>query len=317
MLGSPPARERLSLRVWDSRLNHDAPLADEPTVIFLHVAQTGGTTLRTVLQRHFPSSEVLVVPSADREPSHLRPQREATLTHFASLPESTRAGARLIEGHTIFGLHELVPRPSTYITLLRDPVSLVMSKFAAASRGAGERADRGVTWGEMTLDAYVRSGISLETDNSQTRALSGDTSTPFGECSDAMLELAKSNIRNRVSVAGLTERFDETLVLLRRTFGWSKLWYVRADGDLHWPRGQGASPDTLRWIEQQNRLDMELYGWACRRFEEAIASPSSDDELRSLHRQNSIYRPLGHATKTLPRRLQDRWRLRRNGSGGS
>jgi galactose-3-O-sulfotransferase len=265
---------------------HDAPQADEPTVIFLHIATTGGMALRSILHRHFPSSAVLVLGSADREPSRPRPRREATLTHFASLPESTRGGARLIEGHTIFGLHELVPRPSTYITLLRDPVSLVISKFIAASRSAGQRLDRDVTSGEMSLDAFVRSGISLETDNSQTRALSGDTSTPFGECSDAMLEVAKSNIQERVSVAGLTERFDETLVLLRRTFGWSKLWYVRGDDGLGEPHE--ASPDTLRWIEQQNRLDVELYGWASRRFEEAAASEASvPDGLRSLHRQNS------------------------------
>lgn len=273
-------------------------------------------TLRTVLHRHFPSSEVLVVGSDDREPSLLRPHREATLAQFASLPESTRGQARLIEGHTIFGVHEYVPRPSTYITLLRDPVALIISQFHAASRRANHRLHGEM--GEMTLDAYVRSGISLETDNSQTRALSGDASTPFGECSDEMLEVAKSNVRERVSVAGLTERFDETLVLLRRTFGWSKLWYVRADDDLHGAWHQGASPDTLRWIEQQNRLDVELYAWASRRFEEAMASRSSRAaELRALHRQNSIHRPLGHATQTLPRRLQDRWRSRRNGTTGS
>ena len=132
-----------------------------------------------------------------------------------------------------------------------------------------------------------------------------------------MLEVAKSNIMECVSVAGLTERFDETLVLLRRTFGWSKLWYVRADDGLDDATQHGASPDTLRWIEQQNRLDMELYGWASRRFEEAIASQSSGGELRSLRRQNSIYRPLGHATKRLPGALQDRWKWRRDGGPAS
>ena len=126
---------------------------------------------------------MLALGSAGGEPPHVRPLREATLAHFAGLPEATRVNVRLIEGHTIFGLHELVPRPSAYITLLRDPVSLVIAQFIAASRRAAERVDRDALSAEMTLDAFVRSGISLETDNSQTRALSGDTSTPFGECS--------------------------------------------------------------------------------------------------------------------------------------
>ena len=41
---------------------------------------------------------------------------------------------------------------------------------------------------------YIRSGMSLEMDNSQTRAIAGDLSTPFGGCTDEMLERAKANL---------------------------------------------------------------------------------------------------------------------------
>jgi hypothetical protein len=279
-------------------------------VIFLHIGKTGGITLRTILHRHFPSSQVLVVRTADREPSQLRLRREASLTHFASLPQSTREEARLIEGHVIFGLHEFVPRPSNYITLLRDPVALIVSQFHFVARRPRHRLHREVASSGMTLDAYVRSGISLETDNSQTRALSGDTSTPFGECSEEMLEVAKANVREHFPVVGLTERFDETLLLLRRTFGWSKLWYVQANVASRGERSPIA-PDTLRWMEQQNRFDVELYRWASDRFEEAIASvPAFEEALQKLRRTNALYRPLGQIVHTIPSRMKDRWRGR-------
>ena len=284
---------------------------DRPTVIFLHIGKTGGMTLRSVLHRQFPTSEILVVRVLDREPSPTRLRREASLAQFASLPESTREGARLIEGHTIFGLHAYVPRPSTYITLLRDPISLVVSQYRFVSRRPRHALHSQVATKDMTLDAYVRSGISLEADNSQTRALSGDTTTPFGECSEEMLEIAKANVRRHFAVTGLTERFDETLLMLRRTFGWSRLWYVRTNVA---PRRDGpeqVDPDTLRWLEHQNRFDIELYRWAGEEFAAAIASdPTFGDGLQSFRRANALYRPLGRIVHTLPRRAKARWKSR-------
>ena len=76
------------------------------TIIFLHIGKTAGSTLRPVLKRQFPRSEAITI-RARRRP------REETLTDFAQLPEADRMRPRLIMGHTVFGLHESVPRPST------------------------------------------------------------------------------------------------------------------------------------------------------------------------------------------------------------
>jgi hypothetical protein len=215
-----------------------------------------------------------------------------------------RERVRLIEGHTIFGIHEYVPRPCTYVTLLRDPVSLTISQFNFVSRKPRHWLHDAVTSSEMTLAEYVGSGISLETDNSQTRALAGDTVTPFGGCSDRMLQVAKSNIERHFSMVGLTERFDETLILLRHVFGWSRLSYVRANVAPQRIRKDQTSPETLRRIAEQNAFDVELHRWASERFEQAIGRVDSfADDLRRLRRVNALYRPWGHLTHTVPRRL--------------
>ena len=119
---------------------------------------------------------------------------------------------RLIMGHAIFGLHEHVPRPSTYITILRKPSSLVVSQYRFVLRTPGHRHHEVVTEQAIGFADYIGSGMSLEMDDSQTRAIAGDLSTPFGGCTDAMLERAKANLDESFSVAGLTERFEETLV---------------------------------------------------------------------------------------------------------
>ncbi len=232
-----------------------------------------------------------------------RRPREETLADFAALPEEERARPRLITGHTVFGLHALVPRPAVYITMLRNPTALVLSQHAFVQRTPGHRHHELAT--AMSLDEYVRCGLFLETDNSQTRAVAGDMGTPFGECSEAMLDTAKSNLEQHFGVVGLTERFDESLILLRRTFGWKHIRYVRAN--VAPGRRLAPSPETLALIEHRNRFDIELYRFAEERFQRTIdAIPSFADEYTRFLRSNAVYRPWGHVTYTLPARVRNR-----------
>lgn len=41
----------------------------------------------------------------------------------------------------------------------------------------------------------------------------------YGQCSPEMLESAKKNLQDFAAV-GLTERYNETLILLKRAFNW-------------------------------------------------------------------------------------------------
>lgn len=267
-----------------------------PTVIFLHIGKTAGSSLRRVLRRNYAPSDTMLVRI------HGRP-REETLGLFAALPEEARRRPRLLFGHTVFGLHEYVPRPSTYITLVRRPLSLVLSQYRYVLRTAGHRHHDLVTSQEMGIEEYIRSGISVEMDNSQTRAIAGDLSTPYGKCTDEMLETAKGNIEKAFAVVGLTERFDETLLLLQKTFGWSHLHYVRSNVA---PSSQPLtlSDEARTLIAEHNRLDDALYQYVSTRFDEVITRyPSFSRDLARFERTNSLYRPWGTLTQLFPQRL--------------
>ena len=225
-----------------------------------------------------------------------RRPREETLADFAQLPADERSRPRLIVGHTIFGLHEYVPGPSTYITMLRDPIRLALSQYSYVQRTPGHRHHE-IARG-MSLREYVESGLYLEMDNSQTRALAGDIDTPFGQCSDEMLRIAKANVEAHFSVVGLTERFDESLVLLGGTFGWRRLWYVRANVARS---GVRLAPDEITLLEERCSLDVRLYGWAAERFDQFVRNqPEFGAELTRLHRINRLYRPVGLITEAFP-----------------
>lgn len=270
---------------------------DDPTIIFLHIGKTAGSTLRQVLSRQLPGSQVMVVRA-------LRRPRGETLADFAALPEAERARPRLIMGHTVFGLHELVPRPCTYMTMLRDPVRLVHSQYRYVRRRPRHRHHDDAM--RMSLSEYVESGIAIEADNSQTRAVCGDVDTPFGECTEAMLERAIANLDRHFAWVGLTERFAESMVLLGRTFGWPDVRYVSANVARSAPE---LTADERRLIERLNTLDRRLYEHAATMFDERVAAiPDYPALLAAFERANRRYRPWGLARHIWPAEAQRRLR---------
>ncbi|HEU0014189.1 MAG TPA: polyhydroxyalkanoic acid system family protein [Longimicrobium sp.] len=247
--------------------------AGAPTVLFLHVPKAGGTTLGEYVygQAHGPedhdggllSAGVLFIPygffkEADlRVPDYIR-------------PALGRADLRAVIGHFWFGIHEHVGRPWTYVTLLRDPVERVVSLYHYLK--LDER---------MSLEEFAVAPPFREADNDQVRRIAGaDPET--GRCTRGMLETAKENLRRHFAVVGVTERFDETLVLLNRRLGWT-----REVGS--WPRNVNPArrpthslpPSTLDALRARNALDAELHRFANEWMDEAIAAegPAFHDDL--------------------------------------
>ncbi len=229
-----------------------------------------------------------------------RPIRELSLDYVASLPREELARVRLIEGHTIFGVHRCLPRPSVYATLLREPVSRVMSGYAYIRRRPHHPLHS--LSHRLALDEFLRTGVAVQLDNGQTRAIAGDTTTPFGGCDRELLDMAKGNIEQHFALVGLTERFDESLLLMRRAFGWRNVCYVPANVSRR-SRSMGTNDVRTRGLlEELNQFDIELYEWNRERVQAAIdAEPRLDHELRRLRRANTLYRPWGHLTHTFPR----------------
>jgi hypothetical protein len=229
--------------------------------------------------------------------------REETIADFALLPEPERARPRLILGHTVFGLHEAVPRPCRYMTMLRRPQSLVLSQYSFVRRTPGHRHHHDAR--RLSLEEYLASGLAQEMNNSQTRALVGMVEVPYGTNPPELLEQAKRNVEQWFSAVGLTERFDESLILFKQAFGWNKLHYVRANVA---SRREQPSDEAMRMIEEMNQLDIELYRWAEQRFQAIIdASPTFADDYARFRRTNSLYRPWGTVTYSWPKRVQARF----------
>lgn len=240
------------------------------TVIFLHIPKAAGSTLSSVIQRQYEPGDTFRIDGF-----HIR----ESIDEFKKIPEAKKEKIRFLSGHMFFGLHEFLPQASTYITMLRNPVDRVISHYYHVIRHSNHYLYQEVTSRNMNLKDYVSSGISAELDNGQTRDISGegivqkpfpDTGISFGQCSTEMLERAKRNLREHFAVVGLAERFDESLILLKRTFGWGTPCYVKSNVGENHPHKRDISKDELKLIEKYNELDIELYKYAGEMFEELI-----------------------------------------------
>jgi hypothetical protein len=161
-----------------------------------------------------------------------------------------------------------------------------------------------VVSGDLSLEDILTSKLSSEFDNAQVRQLSGIWfDRGFGECTTEMLSLAKDNILKHFAVVGLTERFDETLLLLRRAFAWKSVFYVSRNVTPNRPTLERIDKQTLARLRDLNWLDDQLYHWVSERFELQIAEMGGaiQRELSLFRLCNSmfgtatgVYQPLKH-----------------------
>ena len=248
-------------------------------LIFLHVPKSAGTTLNQILLRQYRPRIVhriqKIIPGYSVE-------------DFRAMTEDRKSRIRVVTGHIDFGFHDLMRCPCAYITILRDPVDRIVSHYYYVIRDPSHYLYRDVKGRKLSLLDYVRSGLTPELDNAQVKQLSGEF-VGYGECTREHLERAKRNVTEQFVVAGLSERFDETLMLLKRRLHWSDPYYVRENVTPNRPCRDSIDAATRHAIEEVNALDMELWEFVRARLEQQVAECGDAfvHELAAFRRRNA------------------------------
>ena len=236
---------------------------------YVHVPKTGGTTLASFLNNIYRSDEIYRIH---------RNESSKQLRRFKAAMKKPD-GLRLVHGHFDLSLSRWLPPDTRYFTVLRNPIERAISHYYHYRRVVNDPI-HGLAMRSTLLEWISARGLK-EMDNGQTRRLSGQLNVPIGDVGEETLEIAKRNLL-RFAVVGLTERFQESQVLLHRAFHWPIYqWPPRnVDGN----RAARAELDaaTLRAIEKNNRYDIELYEFARKLFEDAVAGIDIHYELQSL-----------------------------------
>lgn len=262
--------------------------SNEPTLIFIHILKTAGTTLNTIIEKHYPPHRTFATFPVRHHP-------DGSLKKFMQLTDAEKANIDVLYGHMSYGLHEHLPRPARYFTILRDPVERVISRYFHIRRDVHSQLHEEIASGEMDLGQFARHmAESGEMDNLQTRMIAGNwNERGYGPCDEAMLAQAKQNLQKFV-VVGLTERFDETCLLIQRAFGWPDMYYTSRNVTKRRPPKEQFSADVLKVVAGYNRYDMALYDYAVELFEEQVRQqgPSFRRDVTWFQWKNGRLKPL-------------------------
>lgn len=264
--------------MWDKQVSQ----SDE-TLIFLHLPKAGGMTLHRILERRYPHSRIYTFDG--RKPLE-------SVARFEALPETERARYRLLKGHVLFGLHRAVPNPSTYITLLRDPVERVISQYYYAKSRPEHYLYARLNQEGMSLYEYAARRTTPEISNQQTSLLAGLSTRKWDTMpTQDTLRQAQENLKTHFRVVGLTEQFDTSLLLLKRAFGWGMPFYLRENVTSEKPKGAEIEPRARELLAELNALDLELYAFArelfdaqCTAYGSALAA-----DVKQFRSRNQIY----------------------------
>jgi hypothetical protein len=221
---------------------------------FSHVQKAGGTTVEAVMRRHFGVRHMLVNPPRGWI------YRKQDLAADLRLNSWLRSiGSHWLRPFVEFG--ELGERLAWYV-FLREPVSRFLSHYQYHVEHMGVTAP---------FQEWMKQPIQH---NWQTQFLAGEQD----------VEAAKQILAARYRAVGLLERFDESLLLVRRALGLDGL-----DPRYGQPHNPAKSGDARHSMKEQfrdecldyNRLDLELYRFACDElYPRQVAEYGGEDRLR-------------------------------------
>ncbi|GAB4460534.1 MAG: sulfotransferase family 2 domain-containing protein [Anaerolineae bacterium] len=260
-----------------------APAEPDGVLIFLHIPKTAGVTLNTIIDRYYP-------------PEAIYHTRIKTLDAFFALTNAEKQPIRCLRGHMPFGLHHWMPRPATYITLLRDPVTRFVSEYYYVRRNPDHPGHNALLEDGTTLHEYAeRHGGDTMTrcicgfydhDARQSWVSTNWTAEEAAQAGDT----ARRNLATQFQAVGVTERFDEFLLLLRHRLGWRNVFYLKRNVTSGRPAKEALPPETRALIEARHRLDTELYALAHRLLDAQLREAGvTRTEVQAFRLLNRLY----------------------------
>ena len=253
--------------------------------IHLHIPKTGGTTLRDIIQRQYQAEKILMIPKLDESEDILK---EVSTSQINQL--------KLIQGHLKYGIHNHFHRRAKYFAIIRDPINRVLSTYYYVLSQKYNQQNLSTSNNQMTIYDYVQSGVNPFLINGQTQLISGKTGNIDNPIikSEELFSLAKENIANDFLFLGITEMFDETILILKNMLGWHMPYYSIANRTKKKPNYDAVNPTIISFIKEHNQLDIKLYNITKTSLLNKIAEENDifQNRINKFKKINKLLNPL-------------------------
>jgi Sulfotransferase family len=231
-------------------------------LIFLHIPKSAGTTLNRLIEAEYPLFQIFSVdPVFSRWSS----------AHLWDLSQRRLKRYRIFKGHMLFGLHEVLPQPATYFAVFRDPIDRVISAYYFMRNYVLHPNYWRFRRDKWQLEDFVRNSPR---NNIQTKIVAGAAYRK--PCTTEIFARAREHLYHHFSVVGLSERFEESLALMKLRFGWKLKSYSSFNVTRSRPKKRDLPQTILDLIAEKNSFDVELYSIAKGLFEESLNKNAAD-----------------------------------------
>ncbi|MGJ3247444.1 MAG: hypothetical protein ACFE0I_15400 [Elainellaceae cyanobacterium] len=257
-------------------------LTNDEQLCFIRVQKTGSSTLTSIVDSKFHVDRIWSPPP-----------------YKPPLPSTPAADLELYDlfrGHFGYDIRNFLPKKPVYITMLRHPIQRVISLYKFYSRRPdhpdSSMASKVAT--SSSIEDFVRSPIPqvrARTSNCQAHQIASgfwdENLTDLINMPDAdLLDLAKDHL-DQFAFVGLTERFNESILLLSYIFGWypaMEYQSLRVSSSSS-PLSE-IDPGLVALISDYNSVDLHLYDYAQTWFESRFSQMV--EELLSRYRDRSL-----------------------------
>jgi hypothetical protein len=195
---------------------------------------------------------------------------DTDIDKYRKIEKSKLERITLVTGHSprFTGIEEIDNLPT--ITFLRNPVSRVKSFCQHVSEGKSPYLFYRFPPDSFDLNEFIESG-NVELSNLQTKILLGEKSfnLPDGD-TKALVDKAISVLKNNITCFGITEHFDDSLILFRYKMEWTKWPIYQKLNIRNKSRLIKFSEEHLAKIKQINDIDIQVYEKALQLFKNNI-----------------------------------------------